>query len=158
MRNEELGMSNEDCCSEEMIELRILGAIRKLLTGKVNELLCDMQMTVPFIEFSDYKGGNVVVPVITLVSCERSEKERILRLDAYSLSIIFTLIETPESELYCYAYADSVCKALGENPTLGGTVNRASVTGKKYQPPKKATGGNEWEITISLRITIENEK
>jgi hypothetical protein len=50
---------------------------------------------------------------------------------------------------------------LGENPTLGGVVDRAAVTGKKYTPPKKAYGGNEWEVVISLRLTIEqmrNEK
>jgi hypothetical protein len=48
-----------------------------------------------------------------------------------------------------------VCKALGENPTLGGIVDRAVVTAKKYTPPKKAYGGNEWEVVISLRITVE---
>jgi hypothetical protein len=77
------------------------------------------------------------------------------------MTISFTLRETPESELYCYAYAAAVCKALGENPTLGGVVDRAAVTGKKYNPPKKAYGGNEWVVTLDLRITVEtisNEK
>jgi hypothetical protein len=83
------------------------------------------------------------------------EKERIIRLDAYSMAIAFTLRETPESELYCYAYAAAVSKAIDEKPTLGGVADRAIVTGKKYMPPKKAYGGNEWVVTIDLRITIE---
>jgi hypothetical protein len=155
MSNEELAMSNEDCCLGEMIELRILDAIRKLLTGRVNEVLGDWQYLIPLFEISDYQGRAAVVPVIALFSCERTEKERIIRLAAYSLSITFTLTETPESELYCYAYAAAVCKALGENPTLGGIVDGAAVVGKKYTPPKKAYGGNEWEVVITLRITVE---
>jgi hypothetical protein len=138
------------------IEQQIISAVRGLLKGRVNELLGDMEFSIPVIEFSGYRGGNVVVPVVALVYCERSEKERILRLDAYSLSITFNLIETPESELYCYAYADAVCKALGENPTLGGTVNRASVTGKKYQPPKAPNCGQGWQLIVTLRITVSN--
>jgi hypothetical protein len=143
------------------IEEAIIGAVKSLLSGRVNELLGDMQFAIPPVEFSDYWGGSAVVPAIALSGCERTEKERIVQLDAYSLSITFTLTETPESELYCYAYAVAVCKALGENPTLGGVADRAAVTGKKYVPPKKAYGGNEWEVVISLRITIEiisNEK
>jgi hypothetical protein len=137
------------------IEEAITGAVKSLLAGRVYELLGDMQFMIPPIEFSDFRGGSLVVPVIALVSCERTEKERIIRLDAYSMTITFTLKETPESELHCYAYAAAVCKALGENPTLGGIVDRAAVTGKKYNPPKKAYGGNEWEVILSLRVTVE---
>jgi hypothetical protein len=110
---------------------------------------------IPLFEFSDYQGGSAVVPVINLSSCERTEKERIIKLDAYSLTITFTLAEKLESEMFCYAYAAAVCKALGENPTLGGVVDRAAVTGKKYNPPKKAYGGNEWEVILTLRVTVE---
>jgi hypothetical protein len=137
------------------IEEAIIGAVKSLLAGRVNELLGDMQFAILPVEFSDYRVGAAVVPVIALASCERTEKERIIRLDAYSMTITFTLQETPESELYCYAYAAAVCKALGGNPTLGGVVDRAVVTGKKYNPPKKAYGGNEWEVVITLRLTVE---
>jgi hypothetical protein len=105
--------------------------------GRVNEVFGNWQFLIPLFEISEYQGGTAVVPMITLSGCERTEKERIIRLDAYSLSITFTLTETPESELHCYAYAAAVCKALGENPTLGGVVDRTAVTGKKYAPPKK---------------------
>jgi hypothetical protein len=141
--------------SEKFIEQQIISAVRGLLTGRVNEVLGDWQFLIPLFEISDYQGGAAVVPVINLSGCERTEKERIIKLDAYSLSITLTLQETPESELYCYAYAAAVCKALGENPTLGGIVDRAAVTGKKYVPPKKAYGGNEWEVVLTLRVTVE---
>jgi hypothetical protein len=141
--------------SEKFIEQQILEAVRGLLTGRVNDVLSNWQFVVPLFEISEFQGRSAVVPAIALSGCERTEKERIIRLDAYSLTITFTLQETPESELYCYAYAAAVCKALGENPTLGGIVDRAAVTGKKYTPPKKPIGGNEWEVVLTLRITVE---
>jgi hypothetical protein len=140
---------------KDFIEQQILEAVRGLLTGRVNEILGDWQFLIPLFEISEFQGRSAVVPVINLSSCERTEKERIIRLDAYSMTITFTLQETPESELYCYGYSAAVCKALRENPTLGGIADRAVVTGKKYTPPKKAYGGNEWEVVISLRITVE---
>jgi hypothetical protein len=141
--------------SNEFIEQKIISTVRGLLTGRVNEILGDWQFLIPLFEISEFQGRSAVVPVISLSGCERTEKERIIRLGAYSMTISFTLHETPESELYCYGYSDAVCKALGENPTLGGIVDRVAVTGKKYTPPKKAYGGNEWEVVLTLRITVE---
>ena len=136
------------------IEQQIIDAIWKLLLGRVNELLGDMQYNIPSIESGEC-GGNSIIPVIALVSCERTEKERIIFFDTYSLSIIFSLQETPESELFCYAYAASVCKVLQENPTLGGIADRAVITGKKYVPPKKPYCGEGWGLAITVRITVE---
>jgi len=138
---------------QDFVEQRIISAIKGLLSGRVNEILGEMEFSVPPVEFGDY--GNSVSPLISLSTCERSEKERIVRLDAYSLSITFSLYESKESEMYCYAYAFAVCKAVGENPTLGGVADRAVVTGKKYAPPKKAHCGQGWEVAISLRVTVE---
>ena len=140
---------------KELIEPRIVSAIRNLLTGRVNELLGEMECSIPLIDFSDYRGGAVVVPVINLSSCERTEKERIIRLDAYSLTITFSVPETPESELHCYAYSEAVGRALYDDPTLGGVADRAVITGKKYVQPKKPHCGEGWEVVLILRITIE---
>jgi hypothetical protein len=98
--------------------------------------------------------------VITLSTCERSEKERIIRLDAYTLTIAFTVPEHPSDQMSvgernCYAYAASVATALGENPTLGGAASRAVLTGKKYAPPKHPGTGEGWEAVLTLRITVE---
>jgi hypothetical protein len=138
------------------IEQQIVDAVWKLLLGRVNDLLGEMQFAIPFIE-SGRCGGVTTIPAISLVSCERTEKERIIRLDAYSLTITFLLPETPESELHCYTYAVAVCKALGENPTLGGVADRAVVTAKKYVPPKKSDCGQGWETVINLRVTVESQ-
>ena len=138
-------MSNE--VKTDFVELWILGAVRELLDGRVNELLREMEFAVPVIEFGDYCGGGVIAPAIALSTCERSEKERIIRLDAYALTISFEFPETPESELHCYAYASAVCKAVAEDPALGGIADRAVVTGKKYKSN---------EIMISLRVTVES--
>jgi hypothetical protein len=139
----------------DFIEQQIKDTIRKILTGRVNELLGEMDFSIPLIELGDYRSGSVVVPVITLVSSERTEKERIINIDAYSLTVAFAFPESSESELHCYAYAAAVVKTLEENSTLGGIADRTVITGKKYNQPKKPQYGEGWELAISLRITIE---
>ena len=137
------------------IEHQIIEAIRKLLTGQVNEILRNSPSVIPVIEFGDYGCGYGVAPAIVLSACERTEKERIVRLDAYSLTITFSLHETPESELHCYAYSGAVSRAIYDNPTLGGIADWAVVTGKKYISSKKPNCGEGWQLAITLRVTVE---
>jgi hypothetical protein len=139
------------------IEESMVNAVKSLLLGRVNELLGEMEYPITPLEFGSYRGGSVVVPVLTLCTCERSEKERIILLDAYTLTIAFTVPECPDAEWKCYAYAGAVVTALGENPTLGGVVSRAELTGKKYIPPKYPGTGEGWEVVLTLRITIEGD-
>jgi hypothetical protein len=137
------------------IEEKIVKAVNSLLTGQVNEILKENQFIIPVIEFGDFRYGCTVAPVVSLSVCEQTEKERIIRLDAYTLLITFILIDTPESELQCYAYSGAVGRAIYEDPTLGGIVNRAVITGKKYIQPKIPHCGEGWGLVITLRITVE---
>ena len=137
------------------IEETILNSVKKLLSGAVNERLGEIEDSLPLIEFGTYRGGSVAVPVLRLSTCERTEKERIIRVDAYSLTISFSLPEGPEAERNCYAYAGTVDRALRENPTLDGTADRAVLAGKKYIPPKCAGTGEGWECVLTLRVTVE---
>jgi hypothetical protein len=137
------------------IEEAITGAVKSLLSGRVNELLGEMQFFIPLVEFGNYSGGDVVCPAVALASCERTEKERIILLDAYSVTVTFTVPIAEDSELYCYAYAAAVSKALMENPTLSGVADRVTISGKKYVSPKNANCGQEWQVIITLRITVE---
>jgi hypothetical protein len=137
------------------IEEILINSLKSLLAGRANEFLGEMEYPIPPIEFGNYRGGSVVVPVIGLSSCERTEKERFVRVEAYSLTIVFAVPEGEEAERYCYVYAASVAVALKENPTLGGTVDRAELTGKKYVPPKHPGAGGDWELVLSLRVTVE---
>jgi hypothetical protein len=98
----------------------LLNSVKKLLSGRVNELLRETEYPIPTIEFGNNRGGSVVVPVISLSTCEQSEKERIVRLDAYTPIVAFTVPEWHEGERNCYAYASSVATALKENLALGG--------------------------------------
>jgi hypothetical protein len=137
------------------IEEKIINSLKSLLGGRVNELLGETEYLIPPVEFGKYRGGSAVVPVIALSTCERSEKERIIRLDTYTLTITFTVPEHPDGERNCYAYAGTVAAALRENPTLGGIADRAELMGKKYTPPKCAGTGADWGVTLTLRITTE---
>jgi hypothetical protein len=44
---------------------------------------------------------------------------------------------------------------LYEEPTLGGVVDRAVVTGKKYVAPKKKDCGESWSLVVTVRVTVE---
>ena len=139
------------------IEENLLNSVKKLLSGRVNELLGEKEYPIPPIEFGNYRGGSAVVPVIALSTCERTEKERIIRLDAYTLTITLTVPEHPEGERNCYAYAASVATALAENSTLGGVAGRVELTGKKYVPPKQSGTGGDWTAILTWRIVVEGD-
>jgi hypothetical protein len=139
----------------DFIEQRIIDAIKKLLTGQVNEILRKAELPIPEIEIGDVDNRYAVSPVVVLSTCERTEKERIIRLDTYSLVITFVLPDTPETELHCYAYSGAISRAIYDNPTFGGIAERVSLTGRKYVPPKKKNCGDGWEVVISLRVTVK---
>ena len=138
------------------IEEAIIGAVKRLLTGKVNDVLKGLEFQIPIIEFGIFRGDTVIAPLVSLSSCEQTEKERIIKQDTYSVTVTFPVLDTVESELYCYAYAAAFQKALCEDLTLGGVADRAVITSKKYVPPKKADCGMEWETIITLRVIVEN--
>ena len=135
---------------KDFVEIRIIEAVRKMLSGRVNDVLREAQFEIPIIEFGDYEGGSVFVPEIALTTCERTEKERIVRLDAYSLTIAFNFPDKQESELYCYAYSAAVGKAVSDDPTLGGIADRAVIVSKKYTDFKESRG-----LVVTLRVTVE---
>jgi hypothetical protein len=139
-----------------IIEEILLDSVKKLLTGRVNELLGDVEFLIPPIEFSHKTTSSYysTTPALWLSTGELTEKERIVRLDVYTLTITLNVPEYPEGERNCYAYAGAVSTALGDDPTLGGVVDRAVLTGKKYIPPKHSGTGGDWEMVLTLRFTI----
>jgi hypothetical protein len=137
------------------IEESIINSVKKLLAGRVNEILAEGELLVPPIEFGGYRDGSVTAPVIALSTCEHTEKERIIRLDAYTITISFAVPENPDGEMSCYAYAAATEKALVEDPTLDGVASRTVLIGKKYTPPKHAGTGEGWGLALSLRVTVE---
>ena len=139
----------------EFIEQKIINAVKKLLSGYFNAYLLQLDFQIPVVEFGIFRGVNVIAPLISLASCEQTEKERIVKQDTYSVTVTFPVLDTVESELFCFAYADTFIKALGDDVTLGGVADRAVITNKKYVPPKKADCGMDWELIITLRITVE---
>ena len=150
-------------------EQEIIFAIQKLLSGRANELLAELKQQIPLIEFTEYaegnlspyglrcgfQGGSVISPVITISTCEQTEKDRIIRLETYTMTITFKFPETAECEFYCYAYSGVVGRVIYENPTLCGEVDRAVISNKKYLSPKKPFNGEGWELAITLRLTVE---
>ena len=137
-------------------EETIIGAVKRLLTGKVNDVLKGLEFQIPIIEFGIFRGVNVIAPVINLASCEQTEKERIVKQDTYSVTVTFPVLDSVESEMFCFAYADTFKKALCDDVTLGGTADRAVITSKKYVQPKKLDCGMDWELIITLRIIVES--
>jgi hypothetical protein len=137
------------------IEQLIIAAIRLLLIEQVNKILNTLQFSIPQIEFSEHCGNSTIVPLFELTTCERTDKERILQIDTYSLIIRIVIPDAQETELHCYAYAAAIDKAIKKNPKLDGVANRVTISNKKYYPPKQRNCGGNWETVITLRITVE---
>jgi len=137
------------------IEQRIINAVKKLLSGYFNSYLLQLDFQIPVVEFGIFRGVDVIAPLIVLTSCEQTEKERIVKQDIYSVTVTFPVLDSVESEMFCFAYANAFNKALGDDVTLGGVVDRATVTAKKYVPPKKINCGMDWEVVLTLKIIVE---
>ena len=136
-------------------EQRIIEAVKRLLDVRVNEIFSKWEFFIPIIEFGKIDSLFSVSPTLLLSECEQTEKERIIQQNVFSLSISFSLQEHEDGELFCYAYSTAFNKALNEDVTLDGIVDRAVITGKKYTPPKKPNCGEGWGLVLSIRITVE---
>jgi hypothetical protein len=138
------------------IEQQISEAVKRLLDGRVNEIFSDWELLIPVVEFSKFQNKFILSPVVSLSWCERTEKERLIKIDAYTVSLNFTLQEHEDGELYCNGYAYAFEKALKEDVTLGGIADRAVIAGKKYVPPKKLNCGEGWGLVLTVRVTVED--
>jgi hypothetical protein len=151
-------MTGDDAMTDReglYIEEIIINAVKAFLSERVNEILGEAEWAVLPVEFGDSPGhGYVVTPEIRLTECERSEKERLICLEVYSLTIGLSFPEQ-DGELHCYAYAAAVSQTLGEDPTMGGKVDRAVLMKKEYRPPKHPHCGEHWEAVLTLRLTVE---
>jgi hypothetical protein len=143
-----------------LIEQEILSAVESLLTGRVNELLGEAEFQITPLEFSDRWSAapamvGALAPVLRLTECERSEKERVVWVDAYSLTVTLHIPEGPYGGRDAYAYGAAIGRAVAENCTLEGVADKAVLTGKKYVQPKTPHCGEGWQVVITLRITVE---
>jgi hypothetical protein len=138
------------------MEESINNAVKSLLAGRVNEILGEAEFLIPPIEFTHKPNGGyyAITPELGISACERSEKDRIVLLDAYKVTIAFTM---PESygERNGYAYAGAVDRALREDPTLGGLADYALLVKKDYRGPKHPGIGEPWVVVLTLRISVE---
>jgi len=137
-------------------EIAIANAVKKLLCEDANRLLEALDFRIPYFEFGDYSGNDVVNPDITILSCERSEKERIVLVNAYAVEIAVPVADCGhDGELFAYAYGAAISGAARLNGTLDGIVDRIAVTECRYAPPKRRNCGDCWIVAIKLRVTVE---
>ncbi|MDR0908210.1 MAG: hypothetical protein LBM77_00435 [Spirochaetaceae bacterium] len=124
----------------------ILTAIRHRVVPAVNEILDGEDegrgQAPPFLEFEACFGSGTVRPEVSVLSCERNKKERIVQVDAYLVEIV---IETTD-EVAGFRYAAAFDEALAGNSTMGGVADRAVIVGKKYSPV---------DVVLTVRVTVE---
>jgi hypothetical protein len=102
------------------IEERLIEMVNELLSSTVNFYLSEMEEFVPLVEIeSPGKLGNYgVCPTIELSEAARTDKDRIVRADAYTLTITFVLTsQNNKRDVYCYAAA--LESAINDDPTFG---------------------------------------
>jgi hypothetical protein len=139
-------------------EKRILAAIKNLLEEKVNEYLEGCEFRLPVIDFSSGSGGDYVCPVMKLVTAERTEKDRIIQLDVYTLTLTLSFaFPDRDGERNCYVFAGAAEKALRENHALNGAADWVKMVRKEYKAPRRADTGEGWELVLTLRVTVEEE-
>jgi hypothetical protein len=129
------------------IEEKIESAVWVLLLDGVNDFLGSIDDDVPLVE-RNTGGFTARSPraVVEFAAAERTEKERIVRLDAYTVKVLF---DAPES--FCYRYAYALDKAIVADSTLGGLAERVLFEKRTYK--KTPNGG--CEAVFTLRITVE---
>jgi hypothetical protein len=132
------------------VEERIIGAVWELLLCGVNEVLGSIDDDVPLLERrgSAIAGDYAKRPVsgsVGLVKVERTEKERIVRLDAYRVVVTINA-----SERDCYRYAYALEKAIENDVTPGGVAENVLFEKKVYAPKTHLA-----EAAFTLRITVE---
>jgi hypothetical protein len=134
--------------NEEML----LEMTEELLSGAVNFYLNELDETVPQLEIVKNRslGGYGVKPDIDISECELSEKERIIKLQAYTVNISFCL-KGSENKRLLYIYAYAIEKAINDDPTFGSVADRVTLSHKKYSQKT----ADVWEIVITVRATME---
>jgi hypothetical protein len=135
----------------ETMEEKILRAVGDLVVAGVNGVLEGLDVAVPLVEgvAGDGFGGYGVRPAVSVAAVERSGKERIVRLDAYAVPVVFS---APLADCYRYAYA--LERALAADCSLGGVADWAELVSKRYAPGKAAARGDT-EAVFTLRVTVE---
>jgi hypothetical protein len=145
-------MDNRDSFIEEII----INSLKSLLAGRVNELLGEAEFLIPPIEFTHKLNGGYysITPELAIATCERNEKDRVVLLDAYKVTITFTCPEQ-NGERNGYAYAGAVDRALREDSTLGGTADYALLVKKEYKAPKRPGTGEGWEVELKIHVLVD---
>ena len=138
-------------------EKKISGAIRKLLVDDANKLLEGLSFHVPTLEFGTHSGREVIVPHVSLSACERSEKERIVFVNAYAVEIGVPVddLRDWDGELLMFTYGAAIERAVRLNGSLGGIVDRVVITKKEYVEPRRRYCGDCWILAVRLRVTVE---
>jgi hypothetical protein len=147
---------------EEMIENRILThekaitvAVKRLLRVEANKLLEEIEYPIPIIGFRRSTRGDVAIPGIVIFPCERTEKESIMNLLAYTVIIAIPVQDTDDSILHTFMYYAAVTKAFSDNNTLGRCVESGVIIEERIIPPKKLHNDEDWKVIITLRLSVE---
>jgi len=143
----------------EPMETRIAAALERLLTDEVNKLLEALPVQLAPIELGEYSGAEIARASIAIASSQRTEKERVVLLDAYAIEIRYSVFDRGGREagrLLPY-YTACIRKAIRRNGTLGGLVDRIALLETRHEPAGKGFPADHWTGTARLRATAEAE-
>jgi hypothetical protein len=132
-------------------EETLLEMTAELLTGAVNYYLSEFDVAVPQFETDSPRrlGAFGVRPEIEIAECELSDKERIIKLEAYTLKTSFQ-VKGLDNKNHIYYYALAIQKAIDDDVTFGGVADRVTLTRKKY-----TQRDGMWDVVLTLRATLE---
>jgi len=139
------------------MEGAVLNAVRRLLVDDVNKLLEGLSFHVPLFEFGNHSGREVAVPGVSLSWCGRTEKERVVFVNAYAVEVTVPVEDLREwdGETLMFAYGAAIDTAISLNKSLGGIVDNVLVTKRDYVQPTRRYCGDCWILALKLRVTVE---
>jgi hypothetical protein len=131
------------------IEEKIEGAVWVLLLSGVNDFLEGIDDDVPALEGPGF-GSRSPGAVVEFAAAERTEKERIVRMDAYTVKITINAAAS-----FCYRYAYALDKAIEADWTLGGLAERIQFEKRVYKKTINGGGNPACKAVFNLRVTVE---
>ena len=134
------------------VEIELLERLEILFLGRVNELLYDEEARLaPFRDFSGVglASHDKIRAGLNIDECEQTEKERLLKMCAWTITIDFKVRDDGERKRFYYGTA--LEQALFEDRTLGGLAASISLIKTKYS----RLGIDSYEIIMTLRASAQ---
>ena len=138
-------------------EEKVISAVKSLLENEVNALLQTVPKDIPFLEFGNWQGKNIIVPTIKMLGCEATEKERLLTINTYIMRITMLVRDEDDTTTQLHLYSTAISRVLRQSDNLGGLVDSVEKIATLIEEPPDVPLG-KMRLKITIRLTVEEAR